>query len=720
MTKNPCETLQISGNVMNKNEASNLKYIQRKKKRINSITKEKNNFYIDTQKIEENEIIHSDEFNYEIIGFPKKDKLIKRYYEYILKLNDDEKKNALNLEKILFKEKIKIKLILFSPIIEFHLNGESIVLEKKARVITFIDEERKKKYKKFIFSSSNLLETFKQLDFQSYYIKVNDNNEINYDETSANSTISLISLDNYCNIFNQENITEIFKYNTNPIFNQKNFINRIAVELKFLKDLSNTSHIYYRNKKDNEFIKPKQYDEIFYLVQKFVESYNTKILYLFGPKGVSKTTFLFFSKNILLKISSYSIYLDYFYLNENKNEYEKIKKILFYELLYSFSNYDELCLFEKEKIFHSVEPMENTLSFICQFLKKFLEILKTLNIKNRIVIIIDNIHLLKEEGKDDENDFFLSSIISLNNCCFSNVKIILSGSGKFFNEKFLKLYKNYQFQRFTYPESGYYLSINEEDLKSINSIKLFDNKDIENVVFNDYDKKRISEEENYLDKYSLIGLFHTDELDKKALSRNFILENMNIIINQPLEYFDIKISNNSEICFNYFSPLYKEALKRKVGDLVKIGALNTLLKDKTFPRTGFGICFEKVIALLLINNKIDIINLSFTENNIKEIQNISDLEIKDYQGAKFVLGNKNNPILLTQANYYGPNYDLLIIIKNEGINYSDFIQIGANKTNKEILDILENLKKNEKIIEANIRKIFGKKKFKFLYFLSLI
>ena len=113
---------------------------------------------------------------------------------------------------------------------------------------------------------------------------------------------------------------------------------------------------------------------------------------------------------------------------------------------------------------------------------------------------------------------------------------------------------------------------------------------------------------------------------------------------------------------------------------------------------------------ILINNKIDIINLSFTENNIKEIQNISDLEIKDYQGAKFVLGNKNNPILLTQANYYGPNYDLLIIIKNEGINYSDFIQIGANKTNKEILDILENLKKNEKIIEANIRKIFGKKK----------
>ena len=60
------------------------------------------------------------------------------------------------------------------------------------------------------------------------------------------------------------------------------------------------------------------------------------------------------------------------------------------------------------------------------------------------------------------------------------------------------------------------------------------------------------------------------------------------------------ISKNNEIHFKFLSPIYKEALKRKVGDFVKIGALNILLKDKTFPRTGFGICFEKIITLLFM------------------------------------------------------------------------------------------------------------------------
>lgn len=337
-----------------------------------------------------------------------------------------------------------------------------------------------------------------------------------------------------------------------------------------------------------------------------------------------------------------------------------------------------------------------------------MEILVTLNIKQRIIIIIDNIHLLKEDECDAEEDF-LEKIIAINNSCFSKIKIILSGSGKFFNQKFLKLYKDYQLQRLSYPEAGYYLSINKEDLKSINSIKLFDNKN-EKMNFNIFEEETILEEEDYLSKYPLIGLFHADSLDEKNLSKKFIQENENILINQPLEYFDMAILKNNEIHFKFLSPIYKEALKRKVGDFVKIGALNILLKDKTFPRTGFGICFEKIITLLLIYNKMDITNLSFTKNNIKEIQNISDLENENYQCTKFIIDKKNNPILLTQSNYYGPNYDLLIISKHEKINYSDFIQIGVNKTNKEISDILKNLQKNEKIIETNIRKIFGIKK----------
>ena len=53
---------------------------------------------------------------------------------------------------------------------------------------------------------------------------------------------------------------------------------------------------------------------------------------------------------------------------------------------------------------------------------------------------------------------------------------------------------------------------------------------------------------------------------------------------------------------------------------------------------------------------------------------------------------------------------MLLINKNCGRNHSDFIQIGVDKKKKEILSILDNMKKKEKIIERNIRKVFGIKK----------
>ena len=107
--------------------------------------------------------------------------------------------------------------------------------------------------------------------------------------------------------------------------------------------------------------------------------------------------------------------------------------------------------------------------------------------------------------------------------------MILSGSGKFFNEKFFKFHKDYEIHRFSYPEAGYFLQINKEDLRSINCIKLFDDK-IEKINFNTFEENIISTEENYLSKYPLIGLFHTDSLDEKKLSKKFIQENENIFI----------------------------------------------------------------------------------------------------------------------------------------------------------------------------------------------
>lgn len=351
MTKNPNETPKILRKMLIKDEDTNLKYINKKKKRNNSLEIKKKNLSTDTKnKKEENSIINPNKISdtYEIIDIPNKELLIKKCYEYIIQLNDDEKKNLSFLEKILFPERIKFKLIYYTPMIKIFFNGEPIIIEKNPRIITFIDEEIKKKYKRFIYSSSSLLTVFNQLDFQSYYVKIKDKNEINFEEKSNNSTISL---DNYCSIFSEENITEIYKFNKNPILSEKNFINRRKDKLNFLKDLSNTSYLYYREKKDNKFIKLEQYDELFDSIKKFIESYNTQTMYLFGPKRASKTTFLLFSKNLFLDVNFYSIYLDYFYLNTYKNEYEQIKKIILFELLYSFSNCEEMYIFEKKKYF---------------------------------------------------------------------------------------------------------------------------------------------------------------------------------------------------------------------------------------------------------------------------------------------------------------------------------------------------------------------------------
>ena len=137
MTKNPNETLQISGNILNKDEGSNLKYLKRKKKKINTPENEKNNLYVNKKKkIEENGTIKTNEISdtYEIIDIPSKDLLIKKCYEYIIALKDVERDKIFYKEKILFKEKNKFKLICCSPFIKFYLNGDPIIIEKKQRI----------------------------------------------------------------------------------------------------------------------------------------------------------------------------------------------------------------------------------------------------------------------------------------------------------------------------------------------------------------------------------------------------------------------------------------------------------------------------------------------------------------------------------------------------------------------------------------------------------
>ena len=216
----------------------------------------------------------------------------------------------------------------------------------------------------------------------------------------------------------------------------------------------------------------------------------------------------------------------------------------------------------------------------------------------------------------------------------------------------------------------------------------------------------IKEEQKDIEKYSFLNLFFCDELDNRIVSYENFYENENLLISIPLEYFEITKNKDKNLIFNYFHLIYKKCIKNRIRFEVKNGALNKLLKDKEFPRTFFGSCLEKKITLLLMNNKLNIENLYFEEKNIKGIYQISDLKKFPYDGPKLEVKNKENPILLIQENYFGPNYTLLIIMKYKNKYYANFVQIGVDKSKEKIENILDDLIENKNNYKKNIQNLF--------------
>ena len=205
--------------------------------------------------------------------------------------------------------------------------------------------------------------------------------------------------------------------------------------------------------------------------------------------------------------------------------------------------------------------------------------------------------------------------------------------------------------------------------------------------------------------YSFYQLYFSEELNNKKINYKDIIENKELITKLPLEYFEIKINKN-EIVFNFYNDSLKKCVRNIVEFEIEKGTLTKLLKSNEYPRTFFGICFEKLITLLLKHNKLNLTNLKFNKDNIVTISEISILKEKSYSGKKFVI-NKNEPILVLQENFFGPLYDLLIITKRNDKYYSDFVQIGVDKSDQQINQITSDLKLKYDTYKSNISKAFG-------------
>ena len=279
---------------------------------------------------------------YQVIEMNIEDKILMTCYEY-LKNNQNLKEQQIITLNILDKEitftLLEIHKNKFFPIL---LNSKLFNFENNAREISFVNEKTKKITKRFIYNSENLKNCLNDLGFKSYYVKKAkdkiDNNIINLDSIKpqeSDSESSEVSLDPF-KIFIDHNINCIFNENQRPILNDDNFNKRFKTFVVKLKDLNNNSKYYYKYS-DNIFNVSNNYEETPANFRFFRYSWTTKIVYLYGPKRSSKTTFLLYMINLCKFIEARTLYFNYNYI-ENINILER-KRIIYHELLYFSKKY---------------------------------------------------------------------------------------------------------------------------------------------------------------------------------------------------------------------------------------------------------------------------------------------------------------------------------------------------------------------------------------------
>ena len=679
--------------------------LQKKNTSLNSIL----NFFNSNK---ENKIV-IEQKNYSLIEMNEIEKRLMNCFNYLMSHYNDSNEiiDTTETETEIEKEKEKMTITIdeqtsfeilglkpFTINLNYHNKYFKEILYKTSRKIRFVDDSKRKIYEKFIYNIDNLTNVLEELGFKSFYTKINKNtNEENKETNSLNTEISL---GEPSIIFSDKTINEIYKDCTKITLREENYNNRFKYPIIILEDLNNNCKEYYAENSNNKYIDLKEYENASYNFFNFKDFRQTKIMYFYGPKNCSKTTFLFCIINKFQYSKTRTLYFNYNYLRD-KN-FIATKKAIYKEILYFCSDIKEMKEIENFKVFNEITNNKNIMEIIYKLLINLFKVIEEeKNIYKRI-IIIDNINNLEE---DDEAFTYLNKIKNLISEKNYNYKLIICGRGKYFNKLFIDSYKNLQIitndivDNYVMNEYIYLFSTNlNENINNIN----------ENLILNEIKE---------INTYNFFSLFFAEELHNKNLSYHNVADKNNLLSIMPLEYFKIiinvgeeadRIDNDEEeknkgVYFVFYNKLYKEVIRRKIEVRVEKGILIRLLKEKEYPRTVFGVCFEKLITLLLKNNQLTYLNLKFDKNNIKEVEEISNFK-EENNNYKSIFNNmdKEKPILITQINYFGKFYDLLIIIKHNNLFYSNFIQISVDKTERDIDIILNDLKGNEISYHKNI------------------
>ena len=192
----------------------------------------------------------------------------------------------------------------------------------------------------------------------------------------------------------------------------------------------------------------------------------------------------------------------------------------------------------------------------------------------------------------------------------------------------------------------------------------------------------------------------------KEMNLDELNQNYDIL---PFDFLVFNKSDKKKITFQFHNEIFKSSVKRKIRKEIEMNNLDYFIKELNYSRITYGIFEEKLLTLFFSFNKLGIQNLHFKEENRLEVKEINQLK-----ESKFIRTNNKldlfSPVIITQENYLGPNYDLLILIPSINTSFSAyFIQIGTDKNKIQIDNINDDLSSNEDNYKIGIEKYTGLK-----------
>ena len=225
--------------------------------------------------------------------------------------------------------------------------------------------------------------------------------------------------------------------------------------------------------------------------------------------------------------------------------------------------------------------------------------------------------------------------------------------------------------------------------------------------YNNDEKKDIliKKEIEFCNKFNPYGMHYSILNEKKEIKLTELEKYYKIL---PLDYLVFtKISNNI-VSFKFHNEIFKSASKKSIEFSIQSDNFKNILQSFGNDRIIQGIFEEKILILYLSYNKLDLKDLYFKEENRLEVEEIYKFQFNNFDKTNKSF-DKNKPIIITQENYLGKNYDLLILIPmNDKSGYKAyFIQIGTNKTKAQIDLIFQDLNENKNNYKEGIKKYIG-------------